>query len=146
MKQVICILMLVVFVLITSSGCVSIKRFEELVDQVEYQHDILACESRVDAYEAITQSDEPDVTRRDEPIPTRRDEPEPTRRDLDSCLAEFQRVVAGAKPEINFPKCQPKLRKCATDTNLGVPKCRQCFETCIRSSDGTWPDTECGLQ
>ena len=145
MKRKIIILISMVFGVLALSSCVSDKRFKEFVEQVTYQHDILACESRVDLYEARTGSDEPDGTRRDEPLGTRRDEPSGTRRDLESCEAEFDRVVGGTAPADNYPKCQPKLVTCVEDTALGFPQCNACFDTCMTSVNGTWPDVTCEL-
>ncbi len=127
------------------SSCVTDKEFQKLVEQVNYQHEILACESRVDAYEGRAGSDEPDVTRRDEPLGTRRDEPSGTRRDLKSCEADFDRVVGGTSSTSNYTSCQPKNVICGENTELGHPQCNACFDTCMNSADGTWPDGDCDL-
>ncbi len=144
MKRTIQIIALALIVAMASSGCVTNKKFNTFVARADYQHEILACEARVDAYEGRMQSDEPDPTRRDEPLDTRRDEPDPTRRDLRACLDEFTRVIAGADPN-NYPSCQPKLLTCIEDTANGFPKCNGCFDTCMASATGTWPDATCDL-
>lgn len=145
MNRKITIFVSTIFAVLMSSSCVTQKDFDELVKQVNYQHEILACESQVDAYEDRLGSDEPDVTRRDEPLGTRRDEPTGTRRDLKNCEAEFDRVVGGTEATDNYKMCQPKLVVCVEDTELGFPQCNACFDTCMNTADGTWPDGTCDI-
>ena len=144
MKRTTTIMVSALFVLMTSSGCVWQSDFDEFVEEVRYQHEILACEARVDAYEARQKSDEPDPTRRDEPL-ARSDEPSGTRRDLETCLEEFDRVVGGSDPSSNYQKCKPEMQTCVEDTNHGFPQCNQCFDDCMASANGTWPDGTCPL-
>ena len=144
MKRMIRITALALIVALASTSCVSNQTYNAFVAKADYQHEVLACEARVDAYENRLKSDEPDPTRRDEPLPTRRDEPDPTRRDLEACLDEFARVTQGADPS-NYPKCQLKLLTCVNDTMNGFPKCNGCFDVCMASATGTWPDATCDL-
>ena len=146
MKRSLTTMISVLFVMIMSSSCVSQYSFDKFVDDMKFQNEILACELRVDVNEAKFKSDEPDGTRRDEPIRTRRDEPSGTRRDLDTCNAEFDRVVGntGAGTD-KYPKCQPKMKDCVVDGTSSVPECNACFDTCMASADGTWPVAACPL-
>ena len=75
MKRSLTTVISVLFVMIMSSSCVWQSEYDQFVDDMKYQNEILACELRVDVYEGSRKSDEPDGTRRDEPIGTRRDEP-----------------------------------------------------------------------
>ena len=134
------ILVLTIISAMLSTSCVTNARFDKFVARVDYQHDILACESLVDSLAHRTKSDEPDPTRRDEPLPTRRDEPDPTRRDLGACLEEAERTKGN-----NYPSCSPNLATCVDNTSLGFPLCNQCFDTCMTSTDATWPDAICDL-
>lgn len=146
MSRKIAISVSMILAVLMLSSCVTQKDFDKLVEQVNYQHEILACESRVDVYEGRLGSDEPDATRRDEPLATRRDEPGGTRRDLKSCEAEFDRVVGGTTGTTDkYKMCQPKLVVCVEDTELGFPQCNACFDTCMNTADGTWPDGDCDL-
>ncbi len=147
MKRIASMAALSALILVSANGCVSQKTFDDYKDQVEYRLEILACESRVDAYEDTVNSDEPDGTRRDEPLPTRRDEPSGTRRDLASCDAEFNRVVGGDEggPGDKYQKCQPKMEECITDGANGFPLCNECYDDCFATADGTWPDAKCPL-
>ena len=146
MKRSLTTVISVLFVMIMSSSCVWQSEYDQFVDDMKYQNEILACELRVDVYEGSRKSDEPDGTRRDEPIGTRRDEPSGTRRDLKSCEAEFDRVVGvtGAATD-KFPKCQPKTKTCVEKTGHGFPLCNECFDDCMATVDGTWPTAKCPL-
>lgn len=170
MKRNITTIVSVLFVLTMSSSCVSQSEFDEFSRKMTYQLEILACESRVDIYEAKMKSNEPDPTRRDEPLSTRRDEPsgtrhdEPsgtrhddpsgtrhddpsgTRRDLESCEAEFDRVTGTHRDTGPYLKCQPKLKKCVGDGTHGYPKCNTCYDVCMATKDGTWPNATCSGQ
>ena len=134
MKRSLTTVISVLFVMIMSSSCVWQSEYDQFVDDMKYQNEILACELRVDVYEGSRKSDEPDGTRRDEPIGTRRDEPSGTRRDLKSCEAEFKRVTGS-----NYAKCQPEMKDCVVKGTNTVPECNACYDTCMASADGTWP-------
>lgn len=116
-------------------GCVTTGEFEDYkneaakdlddaVSSIRNVHDILLCETQVDAYENLRGTDEPD--------PTRRDEPTGTRRDFASCQAEL-----GAVTGPNLLVCQPRMVKCATDNIHTNPECSACYKDCLTS--GTWP-------
>ena len=134
-------------ILVLTNGCVPQKTFDDYKERVDYQISVLACESRIDAYEETVGSDEPDGTRRDEPLATRRDEPSGTRRDLDACEAEFNRVVGGDEtgPGDKYQSCQPKMEECIIDGDNGFPLCNECYDDCFATADGTWPDAKCPL-
>ncbi len=141
MKPITRILASALIIVLISTGCVPQSTYDKFVAQTEYQLEILACEAQGDAWEEETGRGITDPTRRDEPLGTRRDEPLGTRRDLKSCRAELAGTV-----DNHYPVCRPKLQTCMDDTELGVPQCQQCFDTCMTSVDGTWPDTVCDIE
>jgi hypothetical protein len=100
------------------------KDLENSVNSLKTVHDILLCETRVDAYEDLRGSDEPD--------PTRRDEPTGTRRDLASCQAELDSVTGP-----NLVTCQPRMVQCVQDGVHTNPECSACYKDCLTTS--TWP-------
>lgn len=116
------------------SGCwVTTSKFDAYVEATELRleqakrnDDVLFCESKVDAYEDMINSDEPD--------PTRRDEPSGTRRDLASCEREFG-DVAGA----NVAACSTDMERCSDGGVHTTQACRTCYVKCLNI--GTWPTT-----
>ena len=115
------------------SGCVTTSEFErykaEMAAEIQKSRqaeDVLFCESKVDAYQDMLNSDEPD--------PTRRDEPDGTRRDLAACEAEFD-DVAGA----NVGQCNTQMEACTSGNTHPNQKCRSCFTECLKT--GNWPTT-----
>lgn len=123
-----------------ASGCVSQQEFdeykaeqEELRDQMNARMDnadvydqALACESRMDAYQATTGSDEPIGTRRDEPIGTRRDE----------CIDDFDDIFG---PLIS--ECRDEMVACVGI--LPVEDCNACYADCY--VNGAWPNAQCPI-
>ena len=100
------------------------KDLDEAVLSLKTVNAILLCETRVDAYENLRGSDEPD--------PTRRDEPTGTRRDLASCQAEL-----GSVGGPNLLACQPKMVQCIQGGVHSNPECSACYKDCLNT--GTWP-------
>lgn len=100
------------------------KDLQSSVNSLRTVHDILLCETRVDAYEDLRGSDEPDPTRRDEPVGTRRD--------LASCQAELGSVTGP-----NLATCQPRMVQCVQGGVHTNPECSACYKDCL--SSGTWP-------
>lgn len=115
-----------------ASGCVVwqsdfdeyVKATDEKIAQARITDEILLCESRVDAYQDLVASDEPD--------PTRRDEPSGTRRDLAACMDELNTITNS-----HVEDCNEQMAVCPTSHS--AQDCRNCLKICL--SSGTWPTT-----
>ena len=127
-------LAIIIASLLTATGCVTNAEFEEYKNQVESRFDnarvydeALSCESRLDTYQELTQSDEPIPTRRDEPIGTRRDE----------CETDFNTIFGPL-----VAACRSTMNACVADGGMSNEECRKCYNDCF--SLGSWPATpEC---
>lgn len=130
-------------VLAFASGCVTTKKFNDYKAEMDARFntvvagyttadqelvgmdEILACESRVDAYADMMQnSDEVDATRRDEP--------QGTRRDLQACNDEFDDVTNN-----NYASCDSQMVECQEGTSNTSLECRICSRECLET--GSWP-------
>lgn len=127
------ILVLVTASVFLAAGCVRTAEFEEYKNQVEARFDnarvydeALSCESRLDAYQDVTNSDEPIPTRRDEPIGTRRDE----------CVTEFDDIFGAL-----VTACRTKMKNCAAGAVNTNAECRACYNDCF--TGGAWDDAAC---
>ena len=147
MKRIIMTIASALAVLAISSGCVTQQEFTRYQEKVALQLEVLACESKVDAYEAGVKSDEPDPIRRDEPLSIRHDEPDAIRRDLEACQEEFDSVVGGSSGS-NYAVCKPKLPLCRNNSDNTNAECNACYSHCLAKTggDGTWDEAACPLQ
>lgn len=133
---------LLTVVVFLTAGCVSTSEFEEYkAQQKELQNQVdkrlddtavydaaLACESRLDAYQDVTNSDEPIATRRDEPIGTRRDE----------CVTEFDTIFGPL-----ILACRASMVACVNSGALTNAECRACYNDCFTS--GAWDNFACPI-
>lgn len=134
---------IVLTALAVASGCVTDQEFADYKAEMDARFntvvagyttadqqlvgmdEILACESRVDAYaDMMANSDEVDATRRDEP--------QGTRRDLQSCNDEFDDVTNS-----NYASCDTQMVQCQEGTSNTSLQCRICSKECLET--GSWP-------
>lgn len=132
-------LALIIASIFSLSSCVTQQEFDEFkaeqeelrnqmtarMDSADIFDEALSCESRMDAYQETTGSDEPIGTRRDEPIGTRRDE----------CIDEFNDVFGPLIAE-----CRDEMQLCV-DKPLPVEDCNACYMQCYTA--GSWPMGPC---